>query len=58
MTFTQWLFGGIDNPYKAGQWGVLHIATLVTCAALIFGFYFLARYAKNQEKIKKRIFQK
>ena len=55
MTFTQWLFGGIDNPYKAGQWGVLHVATLLTCAVLIFGFYFLARYAKNQEKIKKRI---
>lgn len=55
MTFTQWLFGGIDNPYKAGQWGLLHIATLLTCAALIFGFYFLAKYAKNQERTKKII---
>lgn len=52
MTFTQWLFGGIENPFKAGQWGPLHVGTLVTCAALIVGFYFLVKYARNPEKTK------
>ena len=55
MSFSQWLFGGIDNPYKAGQWGPLHIATLVTCAVLILGFRYLAAHAGNQERTKKRI---
>lgn len=51
MTFAQWLFGGIDNPYKAGQWGPLHIATLVTCVALIIVFSFVRR----KERARKRI---
>ena len=55
MTFTQWLFGGIDNPFKAGQWGPLHIGTLLTCAALIIGFTFLVKHSKDQEKTKKII---
>lgn len=55
MTFTQWLFGGIDNPFKAGQWGPLHIGTLLTCAVLIIGFTFLVKHSKDQEKTKKII---
>ena len=56
MTFSQWLFGGIDNPFKAGQWGPLHIATLVTCAALIIIFSFLVKYAHNRQRVRKIIF--
>ena len=52
MTFSQWLFGGIDNPFEANQWGPLHIATLVVCAALAVGFYFLVKYARNKERAK------
>ena len=54
MTFEDWLFeaGGFENPYYAGQWQFLHILTLVICVALIFGFYFIAKYAKSHEKVK------
>lgn len=55
MTFSQWLFGGIENPFKAGQWGALHIATLVVCIALIVGFYFLGKHSRNPEKARKGI---
>jgi len=55
MTFSQWLFGGIDNPFQAGQWGALHIGTLLTCAALIVGFYFLVKHSQNRERTAKRI---
>ena len=51
MTLSEWLFGGIENPYKAGQWGPLHIATLVTCAALILAFSF----ARKNQKARKCI---
>ena len=55
MTFSQWLFGGIENPYKGGQWGVLHIATLVACAALILAFYFLVKHARDPEWVRKAV---
>lgn len=55
MTFSQWLFGGIENPFKAGQWGALHIATMLTCVALIIGFYFIVKRARNQERTRKTI---
>ena len=55
MTFSQWLFGGINNPYKAGQWGPLHIGTLVVCVALIVGFYHIVKHASNREKAKRCI---
>lgn len=55
MTFSQWLFGGIDNPYKAGQWGPLHIATLIVCVALVVAFRFLVTYAKNRERVKRNV---
>jgi hypothetical protein len=55
MTFSQWLFGGIDNPYKSGQWGILHIATLLAVVVLILGFYFLVKYSRDPERTKKKI---
>ena len=58
MTFKEWLFGGIENPFKAGQWGPLHIAVMVSCVALIIGFYFIVKYAKNKEKRNRKLKQK
>ncbi len=55
MTFSQWLFGGIDNPAQANQWGALHIATLVVCITLILGFYFTVKRAKNKDRARKII---
>ncbi len=55
MTFSQWLFGGIDNPFKAGQWGPLHIGVMVTCVALIMGFYYIVKHVKNKDRAKKII---
>jgi len=55
MTFHEWLFGGIDNPAIKGQWGPLHITTLVICLALMIGFPLLAKRVRNPEKVKWRI---
>lgn len=55
MTFSQWLFGGIDNPFKAGQWGPLHIAVMLSCVALIIAFNFIVKHSHNKEKTKKII---
>ena len=50
MTFTQWLFGEIENPVINGRWGPLHIATLVICVLCIVGFHFLVKRSANKEK--------
>ena len=55
MTFSNWLFGDIENPVINGRWGPLHILTLIICAALIVSFYFIVKHAKNKEKAKKII---
>ena len=55
MTFSQWLFGDIDNPFKAGQWGALHILVMLLCAALILLFHFASKCAKNPEKTRRII---
>ena len=55
MGFTQWLFGGIENPVVNGRWGLFHILTLVTCVLCILGFYFLSKRAADPEKTKRRI---
>ena len=52
MTFKEWLFGLIDNPWVPKHWGFLHILTLVICILLIFGFYFLVKFIKNKEKTR------
>lgn len=55
MTFSQWLYGGIDNPFKAGQWGPLHIAVMLSCIALIIIFHILVKHSSNKERTKKVI---
>ncbi len=55
MSFIDWLFGGVNNPYVDGRWGLLHILTLVICVGCIFGFYFIVKKAKNPEKMRSRI---
>ena len=55
MTFTQWFFGGIENPRVENQWGPLHIATLVVCVALILAFHYIVKKSSNPEKAKTRI---
>jgi len=52
MSFSQWLFGGIENPFEGNQWGPLHIATLVCCGLFVVGFYFLVKHARDKEKTK------
>ena len=55
MSFSQWLFGGIENPYKSGQWGILHISVMLSCIALILLFRVIAIKSRNRECAKKRI---
>lgn len=55
MTFSQWMFGGIDNPFKAGQWGPLHIGVMLGCVALMIAFYFIVKHAKNKERTRRII---
>lgn len=52
MQFSEWLFGGIENPVVNGRWGFLHILTLLVCALCIIGFYFIVKRSANQEKTK------
>lgn len=53
MTFHDWLFGGIENPAIKGQWGPLHIATLLICIALIVAFPLVTKRLKSVEKSRK-----
>ena len=55
MTFSQWLFGGIENPFKAGQWGILHISVMLSCVALILIFNFLVKRSAHKERTRNRI---
>ena len=57
MTFQQWLFeaGDFVNPPISGQWGFLHILTLVLCAACVVGSYFLVKYSSDKEKTARAI---
>ena len=55
MSFSQWLFGGIDNPYKGGQWGPLHIAVMLSSVALIIGFSILVKHSSNKGRTKNTI---
>lgn len=57
MTFLDWLFeaGDFVNPYKPGQWGLLHILTLVLCISVILGSYFLVKHSKDKEKTARTI---
>jgi hypothetical protein len=55
MSFSQWLFGGIDNPFQAGQWKPLHISVMLSCVALILIFNFIVKRSRNKEKAKQII---
>ena len=55
MTFSQWLFGGIENPYVNGRWGIWHILTLVICVGCILGFRFIVKKSANPEKARSSI---
>lgn len=55
MSFSQWLFGGIENPFKAGQWRPLHILVMLSCVALIIAFNLIVKRSQNKEKAKKII---
>ena len=55
MTFSNWLFGTMDNPAISGQWGALHITTLLICVGLIFAFYYTVKASKNKDKAKRII---
>lgn len=52
MTFSEWLFGGIENPVVNGRWGLLHILTLVICVACIVSFYYIVKRSKDPKKAK------
>ena len=52
MTFSQWLFGNIENPVINGRWGLWHILTLVLCAACIVGFYYIVKRSAEPRKAK------
>ena len=54
MTFKQWIYGSdIDNPSINGQWGLLHIITLLFCVALIVGLTLL--FKNKDDKSKRRV---
>ncbi len=55
MSFKDWLFGQIENPWIPKQWGFLHILTLVICIGLIVGFYFIVKKVENKDKTRKII---
>lgn len=55
MSFSTWLFGGFDNPFKAGQWRPLHICTMLACVGLIIAFYFIVKKSENKERARKII---
>ena len=55
MTFSEWLFGGIENPVINGRWGLLHIITLLLCVACIVIFHFVVKRSADQEKAKSHI---
>ena len=55
MTFEQWLFGQVDNPWIPKQWGFLHILTMLISIGLIIGFYFIVKKVENKDKTRKII---
>lgn len=54
MTFRQWLYGeNFNNPSINGQWGLLHIITLLICISLIIGITLI--FKNKNEKTKRNI---
>ena len=52
MTFSQWLFGNIENPVTNGRWGFWHILTLVICVACIVSFHYIVKKSAEPRKAK------
>ena len=54
MTLKDWIYGtGFDNPKVNGEWGPLHIITLIICIALIVSISIL--FKKKDDKTKRKI---
>lgn len=54
MTFRQWIYGeDFNNPRVNGEWGTLHIITLILCIALVVGLTFVFR--KKDDKAKRSV---
>lgn len=54
MTFEQWIYGtNFDNPSINGQWGLLHIITLIICIGLIVALSLIFR--KKDENTKRKV---
>ena len=51
MDFINWLFSSFDNPRVNQQWGLLHIAVLLSCIAIILVLAFTVR--KKSERFRK-----
>lgn len=53
MTFREWIYGMENNPSVNGQWGLLHIITLIICIASIVSISLI--FGKKSEKTKRII---
>ena len=54
MTFKQWIYGtDFNNPSVNGQWGLLHIVTLIICIVSIIGLTLI--FKKKNEKTKRNV---
>lgn len=50
MSFKDWLFSSYENPSINGQWGWLHILTLVICIGIIVAISLLMRGKSTKTK--------
>ena len=50
MSFKDWLFSSYPNPGVNGQWGLLHILTLVACIGLIVAISLIFRKKSDRSK--------
>ncbi len=50
MSFIEWLYSSYPNPHIDGQWGPLHICTLLLCIALIVTFAVVFRKKSQKSK--------
>lgn len=50
MTFKQWITSSYPNPAVKGQWGVLHIITLLLCVAVIITLALVFRHKSLRAK--------
>ena len=54
MTLKDWIYGtGFDNPKVNGEWGPLHIATLIICIALIISISII--FKNKDDKAKRKV---